>query len=312
MSESRKSGGRRTGEDRAVYMVDPARPDAIRRFPTTIAAARWLRDNGHPKAADGNIRIAAERPDRRAYGYMWLRRETVEDPGFDAARLIADSLPEHARPVTATPVSGGEARTFADRPAAVRWLRDNGHPKATTNGIAWAQDREGYTCYGYVWRATDGRALRTGTTAETDGDKAVYMVDPARPDAIRGFACVSDASRWLRAHGHPKAADANITMASERPSRRAYGYMWLRRRTVEDPGFDAAKLLADRPAYTKPVMATPLDGGRPTAFRDQAAAVRWLKAHGHPKAQIAAVGRAVDDDGRTAYGYMWQSINLAQ
>jgi hypothetical protein len=138
------------------------------------------------------------------------------------------------------------------------------------------------------------------------------MVDPAHPDAIRGFACASDASRWLRSHGHPKASDTNITMASERTSRRAYGYMWLRRETVEDPGFDVRSMLADRPAYTKPVMATPLNGGKPTAFRDQVAAVRWLRANGHPKAQIAAVGRAVDDDGRTAYGHTWQSINIIQ
>lgn len=115
-------------------------------FSSSMAAAQWLRDNGHPKAAQGTVSNCCHGRLVSAYGLCW----TFSEHG-DAAMM--DAIEKRKSTFSSKPVAVGcsNGMEFPSLTEAVSWLRENGRPKAAQCFISKCYQGRCETAYGFKW-----------------------------------------------------------------------------------------------------------------------------------------------------------------
>lgn len=113
-------------------------------FLTGPEAARWLRNNGHPKALQGHISACARGERTGAYGFSWWY--DGDPPKEYIPRYERLSNTRHKG------VYCSNGMWFKTQKLAADWLRENGHPKACQAGIGMACRGVMKTAYGYEWK----------------------------------------------------------------------------------------------------------------------------------------------------------------
>lgn len=186
------------------------------RFESTRAAADWLRGMGYPKASHMHLSNAASRSGS-AYGFAWWR-----DGGNPSTFTSKSEKSIESSTGITTYCSNG--MIFASRKAAVRWLRENGHPKAVAPNIATCCKGENVSAYGFSWSHV-GRPEHPNLSPSQLTAKAISK--PIGTTCGMSFESQTSAAKWLKENGFPKAKQGNISTSALSDGRTAYGYKWV-------------------------------------------------------------------------------------
>lgn len=152
---------------------------------------------------------------RKAWGFS---REAIEA----AAAANKGSGNHMARSVMCIE-TGREFSTISE---AVKWLSENGNPRAMTTKISGACSGKRRSAYGFTWRYAEDiskTALPTDYRSGINNHKAkpVMCVETGSR-----FATITEAAQWLAASGYPKASDSSISAVCKGRHKQAYGYIW--------------------------------------------------------------------------------------
>lgn len=118
-----------------------------RQFPSLKAAANWVAETRNPKADHGCIRLACIGKIRHAYGLTWRYADAPDKPAF-----IADFMSGANSPCSKVVRCLELDVAFHGCGEAARWLKANGHPKASNSAIVGACKGRQKSAYGFHWK----------------------------------------------------------------------------------------------------------------------------------------------------------------
>ncbi|MDR6389231.1 GIY-YIG nuclease family protein [Paraburkholderia phenoliruptrix] len=193
-------------------------------FINGLAAAQWLRENGHPKADNSTISAACSgRRLRTAYGFRWGRPGDEDKPQAITIKNVRRGATHYAARSVVCIQTGMQFGTVSE---AAQWLRNHGFPTASHRHIsALCNGRRGQTAYGYQWKyAGDpdpGPVKGRPRGADNHKSRSILCIE----EGIR-FDLMSDAAEWLKNKGFAKAALSSLSLACSGKLKSAYGFHW--------------------------------------------------------------------------------------
>lgn len=120
-------------------------------FTSPNAAANFLKKNGYPKASHSAIQKVCKGRKHTAYGRAWSYDGFPPHP----ERVGNENRGEWQKKHSGRPVVNSGGYYFLGMNAAARWLRENGHPKASRANISQCCNGKTKQAYGYNWKYLD-------------------------------------------------------------------------------------------------------------------------------------------------------------
>jgi group I intron endonuclease len=119
-------------------------------FDSLIAAQRWLKESGKPKASSAAICNACRSTTKTAYGYTWRRSGDADKESVVTKGRRGEHSP-FSKPLICIELG----RQFAGFSDAARWLHQNGFPKASNSALVSVCKGKQKTAYGFRWKYAD-------------------------------------------------------------------------------------------------------------------------------------------------------------
>lgn len=120
-------------------------------FHTASEAGRWLVSEGHSKGSPGGVSMACRGLTGTYLGFRWSYDGFPEPPDYTVNEARTKRIMERL----AVRVSNDLGEDYPSMSDAVRFLRENGYPKAVTNGISLNTRGKIKYAYGRVWTRHD-------------------------------------------------------------------------------------------------------------------------------------------------------------
>jgi len=117
-------------------------------FNSMSCAANFLRTDGYPKAKNSAISVVCDKKGRFAYGRAWSRFDFPEHP---LTTSQSDVAAENFRGRLSLEVVSDEYGCFKSIMDAVRFLKNNGYPKARSGNISSVCKGKRNYAYGSNW-----------------------------------------------------------------------------------------------------------------------------------------------------------------
>ena len=186
------------------------------KFDSAEHAARWLRNNGHPKACGAGVNYAINGNNHSAYGLTWSDTE--------------GGCPEYIDPIHRTHLNQvrkvycSNGMVFASSEDAASWVRENLGFKSCRSNITLACTGKYKTAFGLAW-SYDGfdecKFLDVHAERVKKLSKPVLCVETG----IVHYS-IQNAARHLQKTHPRQISAAKISMACRGIRKRAYGYRW--------------------------------------------------------------------------------------
>lgn len=116
-------------------------------FEMAADAARYLQVNGYPKAKGSAIRAAVTGVLKTIYGRSWSSEGFPDAPKYVGSEAVKMSRSKRIR--------NSNGQEFVVMRDAVRWLRDNGWPRASSGCLSDCANGNRNSAYGYTWEYID-------------------------------------------------------------------------------------------------------------------------------------------------------------
>lgn len=123
-------------------------------FTSCYAAAKWLRSNGFEKASHAAIQRCAKGRRHTCYDRAWSYEGYPGHP----SKVGIENRGSGPIKYQSKPVVNSDGMEFYSLNEAVRWLRDNGKPKAFKKSISMCCNGKHKKAYGYGWKYAEDKS----------------------------------------------------------------------------------------------------------------------------------------------------------
>ncbi len=183
-------------------------------FKGVSLAAKWLNENGWPKADTTHLSDCANGKRNSAYGFAWSFKEI---PSGDF-KTRSEASSERSR----KKVYCSNGMDFLSATHAQDWLMKNGWEKASHSAVSRACREGNIVAYGHSWSyvcrpilgltRSEKLAIRNGMEISCSNG----MVFPS----------VEDAAKWLRGSRGDNSSSWGVRNAARSPGKKFKGFTW--------------------------------------------------------------------------------------
>lgn len=181
------------------------------KFSHGTEAAKWLRNNGYPKARQGHIASCARGERSEAYGHVWSY-EGVPKPN-------AMTFREKIETKKGKIVHCSNGITFKSTQRASEWIGGS----SRQSRISSAARGETASAYGFAWWY-EGDPPKEYSDPEIARSK--HFSKPVKCSNGMVFSSGREATKWLRENASPRASAMSVSNCCNGKNLTAYGYTW--------------------------------------------------------------------------------------
>lgn len=257
-------------------------------FPITMDAVRWLIGETGKPAFSGPISKCARGKGLTSYGYAWSFDAVPAHPEYSGR----ESARQNAKRPRSAPMETSLGDYFDNLTRAIKWLRENGYPKASHSAIIESLRSPTLKAYGRLWwRVGEDPKIEMPPDKKEGGKRrAVVRSDGTRYPSLTRAANELHGGKWE----NPSSGVIHKAIVTKGT---AYGYAWWYE--GDDPvAYEPKRGIASRKRISRG------DGVEYDAMTD---AVNWLRGNGWPKASPSGLTHACKG-GTRAYGYTWRYL----